>query len=85
MSDDVFTATLQAAQADVAYAERVTPVLELDYGDRARIPGQASRHAVIAAEDLGDGFVRVLWRCDRGDNPVEPSTIFRADEHLLLA
>ena len=29
-----------------------------------------------------DEWVRVLWRCDAGDDPPEPATMFRRDEKV---
>ena len=81
--DAIFNATRQQAESAAEYGEVVTAVTDVRYGTRARIPGNAAAYVVLEAEDLRDGFVKVLWRCGSDDKPPAPFTVFRAEEYVL--
>lgn len=80
---DVFDSTLAACQAAAAWNETPVALAEVESLDVVRPAGWCDAHAVLDIEPLPDGFARVLWRCDAGDEPPGPATVFRAGEHVL--
>lgn len=80
--DALFSATPEAARAlveDYDWGIVVAP-LDLEYRDMIRVPGWAGTPVVLDVEDVGDGWVKILWD---GFNAPGPFTMFRADERLV--
>lgn len=63
------------------------PVRARDVGEceQVRPAGWHGYLATLGVEPLMDGLVRVLWRCDAGDEPPEAFTVFAADEWLAVS
>lgn len=57
---------------------------DVAYLDQVRPPGWFGYYTVLEVQPLPEGAVRVLWRCDPGDNPPEPSTVFTADAWMAV-
>jgi hypothetical protein len=55
-------------------------------GDReyVRPVGWSYGHATLDVEDAGNGWVKLLWRCDAGDRPPAPYTMFDATEKVWI-
>lgn len=58
----------------VDYGAHVRPLDWMGYGE-----------PVIGTEDMGDGWVKLLWRCDPGDQPPDAYTMFCHNELVEVA
>lgn len=59
--------------------DELVPVTEAE-GRSVTPPGWSRSYRCIVVEDMGDGWVRLLW--DMNDRPPTPYTMFRDDEIL---
>jgi hypothetical protein len=64
--------------------ERLVPVADAGWQEFVRPAGWAHGHATLDTEVLAGGWVRLRWRCDYGDNPPEPSTMFLITEGVWV-
>lgn len=62
------------------FAEESILPSEISYYDVVRLNTWTSGFVAIATEDKGDGWVKILWSCDRGHEPPDVFTMVRADE-----
>lgn len=57
---------------------------DVRYGAMVRPACWYGYQPVLGVEPLRGNYVRVLWRCDPGDEPPGPYTVFAADEWLAV-
>jgi len=69
---------------DLHIGEEPVRARDVTDGMRVRISGWSGYHVALAAEPLSGPYVRVLWRCDAGDDPPGPFTVCGAGEWVAV-